>query len=97
MNVDMHHMTLVGRSTSGEEAWVCPDCDRRLLVAWTPQFHRTVLAVGDDTVQHAGGKGGAAFSPVDVTRTPTSATLAWLHTNGISWDDDVDPPEARSA
>jgi hypothetical protein len=91
-------MSLVGLSAAGDEAWVCPDCERRMLVTWAPQFRRTVLASGDESVQHTGSKGGATLASVGVTPTPTPATLAWLRTNGIAWDAETDdPPEAKSA
>jgi hypothetical protein len=83
-------MILTGRAESGAEEWVCPDCGRRMLLRWPPDYEKLVLEHGDDTAIHVGGKGGlrvgqAVVAPAPAADVPT-AERQWLHDIGIDWD-----------
>jgi hypothetical protein len=81
-------MVLNGRAKSGAEEWVCPDCGRRVLVRWPPDFERLVLEHGDDSVVHVGAKGGVRMAGVEVKPHPglSGEARQWLNDNGIDWD-----------
>jgi hypothetical protein len=51
-------MVLTGLTESGAEEWLCPACQRRLLLRWRPHFQTLVLEHGDTSAVHAGSKGG---------------------------------------
>jgi hypothetical protein len=50
-----HPMTLV-RSDEHSEEWYCPQCGRRFVMSWPPEFKRVILKQGDLTVIHTGSK-----------------------------------------
>lgn len=54
---EQHKMELVRTHPAGAEEWFCPDCGRRLLVQWPPNFKTVVLTKGDAEVTHSGTKG----------------------------------------
>jgi len=74
-----HEMVMVGVSDSGTEEWLCPECGRRTLMRWQPDYEKIVLDVGDDLATHFGGRGGM--------RTPEihERDLEWLRGHGIDW------------
>lgn len=62
MNEQQHHqMVLMATQSSGDEEWVCPECGRRVLISWPPNYKKTVLEAGDETAIHSGGKGGVSI------------------------------------
>lgn len=83
-------MIFNGRLESGAEDWACPDCGRRVLLRWPPDYQKLVLAEGDLSAVHTGGKGGFRLSGVAVTPEPAApireSERSWLHDNGIDWD-----------
>lgn len=83
-------MILSGQAESGAEEWVCPACDRRMLLRWPPDYEKLVLEHGDETAIHVGGKGGLRVGETVIAPTPTSdvadADQHWLRDNGIDWD-----------
>lgn len=85
-----HDMVLAGRTESGTEEWMCPTCGRRLLMRWPPRYESIVLDRGDETVVHAGAKGGALMRETEVTYGPSAdlsdSEARWLRGNGIDWD-----------
>jgi hypothetical protein len=52
-----HKLALVRKYASGAEEWYCPDCGRRFVMQWSPEYQRVVLEVGDETAIHNTGKG----------------------------------------
>ena len=90
-----HEMILTGSAESGAEEWVCPDCGRRMLLRWPPNYEKLVLEHGDETAIHVGGKGGLRVGQAAVTPAPAADAQApevptaerqWLHDIGIDWD-----------
>jgi hypothetical protein len=83
-------MILNGRAESGTEEWVCPDCGRRVLLRWPPEFERLVVEPGDGRAVHIGAKGGVRMTGLDVNPSPShglsSEVRQWLSNNGIDWD-----------
>lgn len=82
-----HEMVLVESAPTGAEEWACPHCERRVLLRWPPRYERLVLARGDETVMHVGGKGGLRVGAMDATPVarPDPADRDWLR--GIDWDE----------
>lgn len=83
-------MVFDGSVESGAEMWVCPSCDRRMLLRWPPDYQKLVLARGDDNAIHVGGKGGlrigdAAVAPL-ASREVSAQERQWLRDQGIDWD-----------
>lgn len=87
---ETHEMILNGCAESDAEEWVCPDCGRRVLLRWPPDFERLILEHGDETAIHVGGKGGVRMGGVEVSPPPapglSSEARHWLSSNGIDWD-----------
>jgi hypothetical protein len=85
-----HHMVLAGRTESGAEEWNCPECGRRMLLRWPPNFESLVLDVGDASAQHTGAKGGVLMGRAHVASAPSTEVpdeeQQWLRRNGIDWD-----------
>lgn len=82
-------MVLAGLTESGAEEWLCPVCQRRMLLRWRPHFETLVLEHGDSNALHAGSKGGASLH-TEAAAPPPSGPFAgdeqWLRSNGIDWD-----------
>ncbi len=55
---EQHLMQLHKTHPSGAEEWVCPICDRHVIMQWQPQYRRVTLNVGDQYAMHHGSKGG---------------------------------------
>ena len=87
---ETHEMILSGCAESGAEEWVCPDCGRRVLLRWPPDFERLILEHGDDRAVHVGAKGGVRMTGLEVnpSHSPdlSSEAREWLSDNGIDWD-----------
>ncbi len=87
---DKHEMVLIGPAESGAEEWACPTCGRRMLLRWPPHYEKLVLAPGDPTAAHVGGKGGVRLASVEVTPAPAAhvpeSERQWLRDNGMDWD-----------
>jgi hypothetical protein len=84
-----HVMILNGCAESGAEEWACPDCGRRVLLRWPPEYERLVLEHGDETAIHVGGKGGVQIGGLEVSAPVpglSSEAREWLSNNGIDWD-----------
>jgi hypothetical protein len=88
-------MIPTGSAESGAEEWACPDCGRRMLLRWPPNYEKLVLERGDDTAIHVGGKGGLRIGQVAVAPAPApdpppadvpAAEQQWLRDIGIDWD-----------
>jgi hypothetical protein len=86
-------MVLAGQTESGAEEWNCPECGRRMLMRWPPNFESLVLDVGDPSAQHTGAKGGALMGRANVASAPSTEVpevpdeeQQWLRRNGIDWD-----------
>jgi hypothetical protein len=89
-------MIVSGTTESGAEEWLCPDCGRRMVLRWPPDYDKLVLEVGDESAVHVGGKGGlrvgrAVITPGPAAQTPGDARgdeWRWLRDNGIEWGDE---------
>jgi hypothetical protein len=83
-------MILTSSAESGAEEWVCPDCGRRMLLRWPPNYEKLVLEHGDDTAIHVGEKGGLRVGQVMVAPASAAdvpaAERQWLHDIGVDWD-----------
>lgn len=51
-----HHMNLVETHPSGIEEWHCDQCERRMVMQWTP-YKKLVLEEGDNYALHSAQKG----------------------------------------
>ena len=78
-------MVLSGHTESGAEEWHCPQCGRRMLLRWPPNFEKIILERGDEAVTHVGGKGGLRMTAAAETGLPDQER-SWLRDNGIDWD-----------
>ena len=47
-----HEMQLVATHSSGAEEWLCPECGRRFVAQWEPNFRRVILEPGDEMMAH---------------------------------------------
>lgn len=87
---ERHEMILQGRVDSGAEEWLCPNCGRRMLIRWAPEFEKLLLEHGDDSALHFGGKGGLQITDIAVTSEPapvvSGSETQWLRSNGIDWE-----------
>jgi hypothetical protein len=54
---ERHTMIRLNKDDAGTEEWFCPTCGRRFLMQWPPNYKRTILEPGDESVTHVGGKG----------------------------------------
>ena len=83
-------MVLTGVTESGAEEWLCPACQRRMLLRWRPHFETLVLEHGDASAVHAGSKGGVALHAEGAVSPPgpglSASEQRWLSSNGIDWD-----------
>jgi hypothetical protein len=53
-----HQMKISNVHESGAQEWLCLECERRVLITWTPNFKRIVLEPGDEGAVHTGSYGG---------------------------------------
>jgi hypothetical protein len=53
-----HQMKVSNVHKSGAQEWLCLECERRVLISWTPSFKRIVLEPGDEMAVHTGAFGG---------------------------------------
>src|SRR5215467_7056638 len=72
---ERHEMILNGCEESGAEEWVCPDCGRRMLMRWLPEYEVLMLEHGDDRAIHVGSK-GLSVNNVVVAPAPTCDALS---------------------
>jgi hypothetical protein len=52
LQADSHKMVHVKDHPTGEEEWYCPQCGRRFLMHWPPEYKRTILESGDENATH---------------------------------------------
>ncbi|HEX4814602.1 MAG TPA: hypothetical protein VFV66_17820 [Nonomuraea sp.] len=81
-----HEMVMVERIESGEEVWDCPECGRRLLLRWPPDYSKQVLVPGDESVGHSGATGGVRVGAVEIAPAPDERDRRWLRDSGIDWE-----------
>jgi hypothetical protein len=65
-----HEMVLGTIHPSGAEEWSCPECGRRFVAQWEPQFKRVILVEGQDGVIH---KGQAVSQLLEDVSSPSNA------------------------
>lgn len=103
---EIHEMRLAETRSSGAEEWFCPVCRRRILLRWPPRYELLVLERGDESVVHAGGKGGVSIAGAELPRDPRLLAdradqagqvgppgpedRRWLWEIGVAWDGDKD-------
>jgi hypothetical protein len=58
----------------GVQEWLCPECGRRLLLSWPPNYRKIVLDRGDVWTPHVGAAGGLSLSSITV---PPQAAHSW--------------------
>ncbi|GAA5056010.1 hypothetical protein HNP84_006335 [Thermocatellispora tengchongensis] len=80
-----HVMIMVDAAATGGEEWYCPECGRRLIIRWEPQFAKVVLEPGNDLLAHFGGKGGVRKAATPKRQEPSPLDIEWLRRHGISW------------
>ncbi len=86
-----HEMILEETQPSGADVWSCPECGRRIVMRWLPDYDRVVLDPGDRRAIHVGGTGGVRIGKVEVTPGKAAgdadaAWRQWLDDHGIDWD-----------
>jgi hypothetical protein len=91
-----HEMILEETRPSGDEVWSCPECGRRSVMRWLPDYERIVLEPGDERVIHVGGTGGVRTGKVELVADvalPSSDEdwTRWLHDHGIKGDGPAGP------
>ena len=80
-------------TTSSERAdeWYCPTCERRMILEYPPRYRKIVLAEGNLSVSHSGGKGGLEVNPSQVMEiNPRLSTWQeWMDSIDFErrWDD----------
>ena len=79
----MHNMIRTGAG-EGTEEWYCPNCGRRLLLNWVPQFEKVVLEAGDQYAIHTGDLDNAPTTPAD---TMPSDDIAFQDQVDLSMED----------
>jgi hypothetical protein len=60
-----HRLELVATKGETDELF-CPICGRHILVQWPPDYRKTILQEGDNTIIHDFGKGGLDVSSVEI-------------------------------
>lgn len=86
-----HEMILEQTQPSGADLWSCPECGRRFVMRWLPDYERVVLEPGDEHVVHVGGTGGVRIGKVEViagvdAEAEQGKWLRWLDNHGIQWE-----------
>ena len=64
----MTHKMLLLFEHDGAERWICPQCGREIVIESYDPWKRTVIEPGDETVGHAGARGGLIIGGVEVTQ-----------------------------
>lgn len=59
--MNTHVMDCVKQNKDGYYEFVCPTCDRSVLICFNP-YDKIVLSVGDESSPHSGGIGGLSIS-----------------------------------
>jgi hypothetical protein len=78
-----HKMKISNIHESGAQEWLCLDCDRRILVSWTPAFKRIVLEPGDDDAVHTGSFGGIEITRAQAEKDNLSYNLGPVNGSDI--------------
>ena len=65
-----HTMILEITRETGEEEWFCPECGRRLLLQWPPNYKKTVIETGDEFAMHNASKGGLKIGSPRISQEP---------------------------
>jgi hypothetical protein len=85
-----HVMNLEIIHESGAEEWFCPNCGRRFLMQWPPQYRKIVLQEGDPHASHSGGKGGLEIQSLQVNHESTQIDEDPNLKPWIDWMEQVD-------
>lgn len=65
-----HAMLLEKTHPSGAEEWFCPECGRRFILHFQPEFEQLnvqVLEAGDEYANHSGSRGGLRISNTEAS------------------------------
>ena len=66
---ERQEMILANGHDTGAEEWYCPDCGRRFVMTWPPNYRKVVLEQGDPNAIHSGGKGELQIGSADIVET----------------------------
>jgi hypothetical protein len=76
MAQEQHQMQLVETHDTGAEEWHCPQCERRFVVQWPPQYKKIILEAGDEYAAHSGVKGGITMHSAKISESIHEPDLA---------------------
>jgi hypothetical protein len=83
----VHRLVLVQTLENGEDEWYCPECGRRVLIHWPPDYKKTVLEAGDEYAIHNGGKGGLQIGAAQVSQGQEEASTTWMEEDRLAqWE-----------
>lgn len=68
-NQAQHDMVLEKTHDNGTEEWVCPVCNRHVIMQWPPNYKKIVVYPGDEYAIHSGSKGGLKLSAPEIKQT----------------------------
>jgi hypothetical protein len=77
-----HQMKISNVHASGAQEWLCLECERRVLINWTPAFKRIVLEPGDDRAIHTGAYGGIELGQAKTKKDDTFGPYMGSPVNG---------------
>jgi len=83
----VHTLVLVQTRESGEDEWYCPECGRRVLIHWPPDYKKTVLEAGDEYAIHNGGKGGLQMGSLQISQNQEQSSTVWMEADRLAqWE-----------
>lgn len=86
-----HKMYLVETKPSGYQEWYCPECGRRFLMQWPPNYEKIVLTPGDFNAVHIGSVGpeGLSLEVGLVTTVQDNPFKDWVENRSdlFDWED----------
>lgn len=88
-----HEMQLTATHPSGAEEWACPECGRRFVAVWVPDFRRVILERGEEDTIHVGQAMGLFNLNVDPADDPGLQDVWKRYLDRLDFDseDDNDP------
>jgi hypothetical protein len=65
-----HEMIFEPVLDGGADELFCPQCGRRIRIVWTPEFSKTVIETGDETVIHTAARGLKSLGCAEMFTNP---------------------------